>query len=118
MTDEGRRDQVKDEHVVKQSSELKPITQSDGQEIHILREKIEKDILDKTTKALMKLNNDRERACSAERWLRPQRRRPRHRQWPPSPERASTPSRGKCHKCEGVGHRQSDCTSRPDVQLA
>ena len=25
---------------------------------------------------------------------------------------------GKCHKCEGVGHRQSELTSRPDVQLA
>ena len=25
---------------------------------------------------------------------------------------------GKCHKCDGVGHRQSECTSRPDVQLA
>ena len=36
--------------------------------MHILREKIEKDILDKTKKALMKFNNDRERASSAERW--------------------------------------------------
>ena len=25
---------------------------------------------------------------------------------------------GKYHKCEGVGHRQSECTSRPEVQLA
>ena len=24
---------------------------------------------------------------------------------------------GKYHKCEGVGHRQADCTSRPDVRV-
>ena len=24
----------------------------------------------------------------------------------------------KCLKCEGVGHRQADCISKPDVQLA
>ena len=68
MTDEGRRAQVKEEHAVKQSSEPKPISQSDGHELYILQEKIEKDILDKTKKALMKFNNDRERASSAERW--------------------------------------------------
>ena len=65
MTDEGRRAQDEDEHAVKQSSEPKPISQSDGHELYILREKIKKDILDKTRKALMKFNNDRERASSA-----------------------------------------------------
>ena len=67
MTHECRRAQVKDEHAVKQSSGPKPISQSDGQVIHILRERIEKDILDKTKKALMKFNDNRERASSAER---------------------------------------------------
>ena len=68
MTHECRRAQVKDEHAVKQSSGPKPISQSDGQVIHILRERIEKDILDKTKKALMKFNDNRERASSAQRW--------------------------------------------------
>ena len=25
---------------------------------------------------------------------------------------------GKCHKCEGVGHRQADCTSKEGINLA
>ena len=25
---------------------------------------------------------------------------------------------GKCYKCEGEGHRQADCPSRPEVQIA
>ena len=70
MTDESRRAHVKDEHAMKQSSEPKPISQIDWHELHILREKTEKDILDKTKKAFMKFSNDREGASSAGRWPR------------------------------------------------
>ena len=24
----------------------------------------------------------------------------------------------KCYKCEGIGHRQAECTSKPEIQLA
>jgi len=36
----------------------------------------------------------------------------------PEPGASLDAFEGKCHKCEGTGHRQADCPSRPEVQLS
>ena len=36
----------------------------------------------------------------------------------PEPGASLDAFEGKCHKCEGTRHRQADCPSRPEVQLA
>ena len=67
MTDEGRRAEVINEHAARQSSKPKPISRAEkrvswachgeeNQELHTLREMIDKDMIDETRKAIMQIN--------------------------------------------------------------
>ena len=72
MTDEGRRAEVIHEYAMRQSSEPKPISRAEKKlswadhmkedhELHILREKIEKYMFDRTRKALMQIDANLQR---------------------------------------------------------